>query len=62
MRRIRPISRLPRTAQLGGGFTGGNLSFLEQIVLLLFSTIFQQWDNFAVVAQNLQKFYRKTPD
>jgi hypothetical protein len=56
MHHIAPISRPPVLAQ------DGNTSGLEQIVLLLVTVIFQDWDNFPGVIQNLQKFYAKTPE
>ena len=55
MTHIRPISRPPSPAQ------EGNVTALESIILLLMSVIFQDWDNFGPVIQNLRKFYSKTP-
>lgn len=39
---------------------GGEMTALEQIILLLLGVYFQGWDNFATVLQNLTKFYQKT--
>jgi len=55
MRHIRPISTAPQPAQQG------QVTFGEQIILLLLTVFFQDWDNFPQVIQNLQKFYSKTP-
>lgn len=54
MTHIRAISQKPRIAQ-------GNLSALEQIILFVLQGFFSDWDNYPAVAQNLQKFYSKTP-
>lgn len=56
MQHLTPISRTPLVAQ------EGNTSGLEQVILLLMTVIFQDWDNFLPVLQNLEKFYSKTPD
>ncbi|MBI2432240.1 MAG: hypothetical protein HYV26_05160 [Candidatus Hydrogenedentes bacterium] len=55
MTHIRPISRPPLLAQ------EGQLTPAETVILLLLTVIFQDWDNFAVVIRNLEKFYSKTP-
>ena len=55
MNHIRPISSVPRTAQVG------RITAVEQLILLLLAIFFQDWDNFAPVIQNLSKFYSKTP-
>lgn len=39
----------------------GATDVYETIILLLVSIFFNDWDNFASVIQNLQKYYSKTP-
>jgi hypothetical protein len=56
VKHLRPVSGMPRPAQTGG------TSILEQIILLLLTTFFSGWDNFDSVINNLEKYYRKTPD
>ena len=53
MKHIKPIS-------LAADTTSGNISVLEQAILLTISIFFSDWANFSAVIQNLQKFYRKT--
>lgn len=61
MTHVTPVSRRPALAlNLGGG--SGNITIAEQAVLLLLSLFFSDWQNYAQVIQNLQKYYRKTPD
>jgi hypothetical protein len=55
MSHIRSISRAPQLAQ-------GGTSPLETIIILLTTVIFQDWDNFPQVIQQLSKFYAKTPN
>ena len=54
MKHLKPISRRPLQAQ-------GQTTAVETLILLVMATIFQGWDNFAAVAQNLQKYFAKTP-
>jgi hypothetical protein len=51
MRHIRPIGRTPQLAAT---------SLLESLILLVFTSAFQEYQNFQQVFQNLQKFYQKT--
>ena len=53
MTHCRPISRRP---------VPGQVSLVEQAIITLLTIFFNDWDNFPVVIQNLQKFYSKTPD
>lgn len=55
MRHLKTISRMPSRAQ------EGQTNIFETIIIVVLSVIFQQWDNFVPVVQNLQKFYSKTP-
>lgn len=55
MRHLRPITAAPLPA------VEGRITPAEQLILLLLSVFFQDWDNFPQVIQNLQKFYSKTP-
>ena len=54
MTHIKPISRKPMPAQ-------GQTSALESAILLIVSVVFQDWDYFPQVTQNLAKYYAKTP-
>ncbi len=51
---LKPISRTT-TVQTG------TTDAVESVILLLMAIIFKDWDNFAQVAQNLQKYFAKTP-
>jgi len=55
MTHLHLITRPPAPAQ------EGNVTPLESIIIALVSVIFQDWDNFQGVLQNLRKFYSKTP-
>ena len=55
MKHVKPISRRPLPAQ------EGQTTLLETAIIILLTAIFQDWDNFVPVIQNLQKFYSKTP-
>lgn len=57
MKHLRTLTKIPAPAQFSDPSTG--IDGLEQIILLLFSVFFNDWDNFSSVYQNLQKFYRK---
>lgn len=54
MAHVRPVSRAPCLAQ-------SQVSFLEQLVILVFTVLFGDYQNFPQIIQNLQKFYTKTP-
>ena len=41
-------------------YQGGETTTLEAIILIVFGVLFRDFDNFAAVMQNLQKFYEKT--
>lgn len=56
MSHLRCVTRAPQPAQTGG------TSAMETIIILLMSVIFQDWDNFPQVIQQLSKFYSKTPN
>jgi hypothetical protein len=53
MKHLRAISRRPLQAQ-------GQTTAVESLIMLVMGVIFQSWDNFATVAQNLQKYFAKT--
>jgi len=55
MHHVKPMTRVPAPAQ-------GVTTPLESVILLLITVVFQDWDNFPQVIQNLQKFYAKTPN
>ena len=55
MRHVKTISCAPAAAQ------EGQLDMTENIIIILLTVIFQGWDNFQPVIQNLQSFYSKTP-
>lgn len=44
----------------GGGY--GNTSIGEQVILLVLTIFFSDWENYPTVIQNLQKYYQKTPN
>jgi len=56
MTHLRCITRRPNPAQQTGQTTAA-----EGFILFLFAILFQDYDNFLSVFQNLQKFYAKTP-
>lgn len=56
MTHVRCVTRAPKPAQ------EGVTTPLETVIILLVSVIFQDWDNFPQVIQQLSKFYAKTPD
>jgi hypothetical protein len=53
MKHIAPISQRPVAAQ------DPISEALQGIVLLLFTALFSDWDNFPSVIQNLRKYYGK---
>lgn len=54
MAHLHPISRTRMPSR-------GATDILETVILTFMAAIFYEWDNFASVYQNLQKFYAKTP-
>ena len=60
MRHLRAVSRVPKYAI--GGNNYGNTSIAEEVVIMLLTVFFSAWENFPAVIQNLQKYYRKTPN
>ena len=54
MKHLKPISRRPLQAQ-------GQTTFAETLILMVLGVVFQSWDNFSAVSQNLQKYFSKTP-
>jgi len=55
MSHLRLISRTPSPAQQKA------TDIYETLILYLMAIIFQDWDNFQQVIQNLSKYYSKTP-
>lgn len=55
MAHVRSMSCVPRPAQQG------QTTASESIIIVVLSVLFNDWDNFIPVLQNLQKFYSKTP-
>lgn len=53
MKHLTVISRASLPAE-------GETTVLEQIILLLLSVYFADWDNFVSVIGNLAEFYQKT--
>ncbi|MBI2425760.1 MAG: hypothetical protein HYV27_23245 [Candidatus Hydrogenedentes bacterium] len=49
---LKSVSRTPVPAQTDAG---------ESLIITLFSILFQDWDNFPQVIQDLSKFFSKTP-
>lgn len=63
MKHLSTVSRRPGLALIGGGIGGGsNTTIGEQLIILLMTVFFNDWENFGTVIQNLQKYYQKTPD
>ena len=54
MKHLKPISHRPLQAQ-------GQTTIEETLILMVLGVVFQSWDNFSAVAQNLQKYFSKTP-
>ena len=52
---LKCVSRPPRRAD------NKTLTMLEQIIVIVFSTFFSDWDNASSVVSNLEKYYSKTP-
>ncbi|HOS03807.1 MAG TPA: hypothetical protein PKZ01_12060 [Candidatus Hydrogenedentes bacterium] len=55
MRHIKTLSRTPLSAQ--SGLLSGGLNLAETLVMMLLGIFFRNWDNYAAVSRNLQKFY-----
>lgn len=51
MKHVRPMSQMPLEAQ---DFPG-----VETAIVVVLTVLFQGWDNFPSVIQNLQKFFAK---
>jgi len=62
MKHLSTVSRKPGLALIGGIGGGSNTTIGEQLVILLMTVFFNDWENFSAVIQNLQKYYQKTPD
>lgn len=57
MKHIKTLSRVPALATTGT--TTNTSSPIEELIVLLFTAFFRNWDNFSSVIQNLQKYYGK---
>jgi hypothetical protein len=55
MKHVRPLGLSPEVAQIG------QVSLLEQLVLLVLPIVYEGNTNLQAVLQNLQKYYQKTP-
>jgi hypothetical protein len=63
MKHVQTVSRVPAPAlNIGGGGGYGNTSIAETVIILVMTVLFNDWENFPSVIQNLQKYYSKTPN
>jgi len=51
VKHVHPISRIPSKAQ--------GVDFVESLVLIIFTVLFQDFDNFPSIIQSLQKTFSK---